>query len=84
MMQWDGWGHMGGMGLYWIVGLVVAVVIVIGLILAIRALGASAPGGRPGAGVSPASSAEEVLKQRYARGEIDREEYRTRLADLRR
>jgi uncharacterized membrane protein len=31
-----------------------------------------------------AESAEEILKQRYARGEIDRDEYHRRLTDLRR
>ena len=32
----------------------------------------------------PHRSAEGILRERYARGEIDRDEYETRLRDLRR
>lgn len=40
-------------------------------------------GGRgPASGIIPYDSPEEVLKQRYARGEIDREEYLRALEDL--
>jgi len=33
---------------------------------------------------STEESAEQILKRRYARGEIDREEYERRLGDIRR
>lgn len=64
---------MGGMWLWWIVGLGVVVLLVWAI--------ARAPG-------SPAPPREEdspdtILKRRYARGELDREEYERRLGDLR-
>jgi len=34
-------------------------------------------------GVDRGESPEDILKKRYARGDIDREEYESRLADLR-
>lgn len=36
-----------------------------------------------GPGPTSSGSPEEILKQRYARGEVDREEYERRLTDLR-
>jgi putative membrane protein len=65
---------MGGMGwwmtLSWLASLVV-------LVLLIRWLAgtSSAP---------PSDDPEQILKRRYAKGEIDREEYQRRLEDLRR
>jgi len=41
------------------------------------------PAARRGSG-SSGESPEAILKRRYARGEIDREEYKRRLEDLRR
>lgn len=71
-----GWGMMGaGMGaamiLFWLVIIVLA-------IAAVRWLLAATPG-RPGAG----ETAEDILKKRYARGEIQKEEYEAKLRDLR-
>ncbi len=62
-----------GMGWMWIwpVALIVLVLVVI------RAL--TAP-----SGPARSASAEEILKRRYARGEIDDEEYKRRLEELRR
>lgn len=40
--------------------------------------------GRPSIGRRGRSRAEEILDERYARGEISREEYEERRADLRR
>jgi len=67
-----GWGHMmfGGlmMVLFW-GGLVLVIV------LAVRWLSQGRPG--PGARLS-SDRALEILKERYARGEIDREEFEER------
>lgn len=71
------WPYMGSMGwwmaLWWIFGLAALILIVW---IVARAVGG--PGGR--AHESP----EQILKRRYARGEIDRKEYDRRLTDIRR
>ena len=71
------WPYMGVMGwwmaLWWILGLAVLILLVW---VVARAAGGS--GGR--ADESP----EQILKRRYARGEIEREEYDRRLTDIRR
>jgi len=77
MMWGTGWGWGGWvamlimMVLFW--GLTVA-----GIIAVVRYLGAGRPGGNRGSG--PAD-AEEILAERFARGEIDQDEY-TRRRDL--
>jgi putative membrane protein len=73
----EGFGHgMGiGMGWGWIIGLVVLVLIVL---LIVRSIG-------PTAGDKPAAEGEsalDVLKKRYARGEIDKEEFEEKKKDL--
>jgi putative membrane protein len=76
MHGWEGgsWGHMWTMGLFWIVMLVAAVALIVWLVRA----------GSGGGGTGQRPSAEELLRERYARGEIDDEEYRKRLDELRR
>ena len=69
--MWNG-AHMGWMGLWWIVGLAVLVAIMWAVARA------AAPQGR-----ADQESPEAILKRRYARGEVDREEYERRLKDLR-
>lgn len=70
---WNGWWwHMGFMPLFWVVLIVVVV----------WAL-ARGNSGRPHMGERP-DSPEQILKRRYAAGEIDKEEYDRRLSDLRR
>ena len=69
-MWWWGWGvgMMAMMFLFW-------VVFIIGLIVAIRwLLGKSKE--------AKTDSALEILRQRYARGEITREQYQQMLQDL--
>ena len=72
--MWPNMGAMGWwMGLWWLFGLAVVVFLV--WLIARTASGSS---GR--ADETP----EQILKRRYARGEIDREEYERRLTDIRR
>ncbi|SHL45562.1 MULTISPECIES: SHOCT domain-containing protein [Streptomyces] len=97
MLFW--YGHHGGAGWGWLaatVGMVLfwALVITVGILL-FRALvrpgpsGGGGPGRRypgwhhegPPPGASP--TAEQILAERYARGEIEDEEYQRRLAVLR-
>ena len=61
-----------GMGWMWIWPLILVVFV----ILAACGLNRTRTGGEP-------STPEEILKKRYARGEIDDEEYRCRLDELR-
>lgn len=70
---------MMGMGLFWI--LLIAVVIV-AVVWAVRSNAGSSGAGPPSEprGESP----EEALKRRYARGDINQEEYEQTLSDLRR
>lgn len=88
MGWWDqdggyGWGGMGG---GWLVGLLVGAVLLLGLVavvvVAVRtARQRSAP--PPAGDAVPAHSrARAVLDERYARGDIDDEEYRRRLEVL--
>ena len=76
MHDWFGWGW-GGMVLgplfmiFWLAVLVGVIVLVV------RWLGSGSPGsGRPEQG------ARDILDERYARGEIDREEYQRRRQDM--
>jgi putative membrane protein len=74
-MHGDGWGWAGIVGLAFMVALVVlAVVLIVRL--------TSQPDQRPSAEPSP-RSAEDLLAERLARGEIDTEEYRQRRDALR-
>lgn len=66
-----GWSHMGGMWFFWIL---VLVLIVGAVWWAFRAAGGSPP---------IKDSPEDILRRRYAKGEIDKEEFEQRLKDLR-
>lgn len=79
MMGSWGWGGMGGPGMIfmWIFWLL----IIVGLILLIRWLVQSSRGNRP-VSDPPASRALDILSERYARGEIDKEEYEQKKRDL--
>jgi len=77
-MHWgDGYGWMGAgwgfMGLFWLL-------IVFGIIALLVWLGS---GKRSGGGQEePPDSALDILRERYARGEIDREEFERMRRDL--
>lgn len=76
-------------GTAWIVVIVaVLALIVVGIILLVRGLSGQRDYGRPGyhqgspPGSGGPSNALRVLEERYARGEIDQEEFLKRRADL--
>ncbi len=79
MMWYGGWGGWIMMALVMVLfwgGLITAIV------LAIRGLsGGASQQNRPGPWVSP--PAEDLLAARFARGEIDEDEYRRRMTALR-
>lgn len=70
--MWNGWG-MGGFAVFWIV--LVALVIII-VVLVARVAGRDGHGD-DGArrGTTGADSARNELDRRYARGELERDEY---------
>lgn len=76
-MHWydGGWGMGGGLVL-WTLILVAVVVVLVFFVFRGNGLGQRS--------TNPSDSPEEILKRRYARGEIDRDEYERRLNDLRR
>lgn len=75
MMNGQGWAGMGigmiGMAVFWIL-IIVLIVVLIG-----RLLGS---GGREDR--RPAKTALDILNERYAAGEIEREEYEQKKRDL--
>ena len=77
MGDWSGWGW--GMGFGWIFMILFWAVVILGIV----ALGKwlfSVGGGRGGSG----KSALNILEERYARGEIGREQYEQMRRDLER
>lgn len=76
-MMWGGGGWYGMIFGPLIMILVLALVIA-AVVLLIRWAGGQLPGGAPHQGRSPL----DILKERYARGEIEKEEYTRRRADL--
>jgi len=75
MGDWGmGWFGMIFMFLFW--GL-----IIVGLVFLIRWL-AQTTGDRNNSGVSMGSNAMDILKKRYAKGEIDKEEFDRKKKDL--
>jgi len=80
----DNWGGMGSNG--WIITLLV-IVVVIAVIVAIVYLVRGSGTGGSGTGsappqTGPRASPQDVLKRRYAAGEIDRAEYEQKMRDL--
>jgi len=80
----DNWGSMGSGG--WIIALLVLVVIVaviVAIVYLVRGMGTSGAGaGSTPPQSSPRESPQDLLKRRYAAGEIDRAEYEQTLRDL--
>jgi putative membrane protein len=87
MMGCCGFGGFGGFGSFGLVGGILNLVVTIGLIVgvillvvwAVRRLSAETRGSEATRGEP---SPQEILQARYARGELDREQYQQMLADL--
>jgi putative membrane protein len=78
------WGYQWGWGAWLMMGVMMVVfwgLVIAGIVLLVRYLGGSNQGGpRPDRGHS---SAEDILAERFARGEIDEDEYSRRRQLLR-
>ena len=83
--QYGGWGMMGpgmmgGFGWMWLMPIFFILfwgLVIWGIVALVRGLS-----GSRGADASTADSALEVLKKRYAKGEISKEEYEEKKKDL--
>ena len=74
-MHWNhGWWGMGAMWLLWLVVVIAAIALIAWLIRRTPVQSST----------RRSSPAEEILKERSARGEIDKREYEQRLTELRR
>lgn len=76
MMDWA--GGSGWMGLGWIFMVLVWVLIILGVVALVRWLWMGSSGRREAQRKTPL----EILRERYARGEIEREEYEQKHRDL--
>lgn len=66
-----GFGMMGGMLVFWVIIIVLAILLVKGLF---NSNGSHAEGN--------ANTAKQILDERYARGEITQEQYQTMVKDI--
>lgn len=74
-----GYGMTGGFGFGGVSMILWWVLIIVGIVVLVKWLTTSfGAGGRSGGG----STALDILKERYARGEIDEQEYQKRKQDL--
>ncbi len=80
MMWWGGGWY--GMIFGPLIMILVLAVVIAAVILVVRWAGGPWPGATPPHHAPPNRTPLDILKERYARGEIDREEYMRRRADL--
>jgi len=79
MRDWGHWGY--GMGWFWTIIMVAFwIAVIVGIIFLIRWLVMSTTTGSRVA--KSENSALEILKKRYARGEIDKQEFEEKKKDL--
>lgn len=82
MMGNFGYGGMGWIGM--ILGLAITIAVLIGLVLlvvwAVRRMSGNSP--QTGSQIQVGQSAKDIAQARYAKGEINREEYQLIISDL--
>ena len=84
-MMWygtDGWGWGWTWGLGMIHGLLWWVFVILGIVLLLRLLGRGGGGASATPPPAPPETALDILKKRYARGEIDKAEFEEKRRDL--
>ncbi len=69
-----GWGMGMGMGWWWIIGIIVLIAIIWPVVLGINR--------RNNAPREPGKTALDILKEHYAQGEIDKQEFEQRKKNL--
>jgi putative membrane protein len=82
MMDWGGgmWG--GGNWIMFLLSIAFLAAVIVGIVFVVRALAGSGAGGDRQASPRERETPEELVRRRYAAGEIDREEYEQKLRDL--
>jgi len=78
MGDWGGWGW--GMGFGWIFMILFWALVILGILALARWLFSG--GSSSGSGGGPGRPPLDILKERYARGEINREQYEQMRRDL--
>lgn len=76
MMGWSGFGGMMGYGMMFF-GWIFWILIIVGLVYLIKWLMAQGKGGG-----AENRRAEEILKERYAKGEIDKKEFEEKMKEI--
>ncbi|MGQ0526332.1 MAG: SHOCT domain-containing protein [Betaproteobacteria bacterium] len=77
-MMWDQYGWGWGMGFGMISMVLFWILVILGIVILVRWVSGSSPA----SGAPPARTALDILKERYARGEIDKREFEEKKRDL--
>lgn len=76
--MWGDYGWGWGMGFGMISVVLFWVLVILGIVILVKWISS----GSSGAGQTPAKSALDILKERYARGEIGRDEFEQKKRDI--
>jgi putative membrane protein len=78
MLMWGDYGWGWGMGFGMISIVLFWILVILGIVILVKWIA----GGSSGPGQTPAKTALDILKERYARGEIEREEFEQKKRDI--